>query len=679
MSFLSPWFLLGLLGVGIPLAIHMIRREKSKPMVFSTIRFLKKVPQKRVLFQQLQQRLLLLLRIVMVALLVLAFARPFLTDSLSEAIGTSPQSVVILLDTSMSMQYGDSFDQAKAATQEVIQSLHAGDEAALITFTKGIEHIQELTTDLSKLETFLHNLPAPGYQSTQYFSALRFADEILQTAHYPNRKIVLISDYQQHAFESFDLSWQLSPGVVLENIFVGNEETTNLAVTDVKVSPTLKENANERVFWARISNRGTRHVSEAQTFLSIDGHIVAQQTIDLKDKSEAVVEFLFSIDPQQSHRVSVSVEDESFPPDNTFFLTVDIAQPVKILTIHHDTGKDWYQDKSYWLRLAVSSHTSDSSLEVIQKSIIPDQLMPYDVLVLFDAELSQRDVKKIHTFIKGGKSLLLVPTNQVAPRRFNTLFEQLSPAALEQQQVFSRDNFLRITDVQDRHPIFHALRVNQIDDFSAARFWEYWSLLPQADSEILMNLSNGEPMLLEKKVGSGRVMLLASSLDTKGNNLPVQIVFLPLMHEMFAYLSFQEEKKQAYSIEEAIPVFAPTGTLVQVTPSHGQKNEQAFLVEQHPFYTATHFPGFYQVRNKNQQAHFAVNVPVEESDFTLISPAEIHDSVVNPAMSEAAVSKTRVVLQEVQLEQSQQFWWTLLLMVLVLGLGETLLANRTYR
>ena len=173
MSFISPWFLFGLLGIGIPLLIHLIRREKAAKLAFSTIRFLKKVPKKMTLFQEFQQWLLLLVRIAIIALLAIAFARPFLTAAFSNLAGIAPRSTIILVDTSMSIGYSDYFDRAKQATLHVLESLHSGDEAAIITFSEGTDSIIELTTNMADLKSFMRNLDSPGYQSTNYFPPLR--------------------------------------------------------------------------------------------------------------------------------------------------------------------------------------------------------------------------------------------------------------------------------------------------------------------------------------------------------------------------------------------------------------------------------------------------------------------------------------------------------------------------
>ena len=135
MVFLTPLFLIGLLAALIPIAIHLIRREKPPKIMFSTIRFLKKTSKKLVLFQHLQQILLLLLRSAVIALLVMAFARPLINQSVARLLDADPQSAVILLDLSMSMQYEEAFDQAKQGALDILSTMTARDEVALVGFS----------------------------------------------------------------------------------------------------------------------------------------------------------------------------------------------------------------------------------------------------------------------------------------------------------------------------------------------------------------------------------------------------------------------------------------------------------------------------------------------------------------------------------------------------------------
>ena len=146
-------FLIGLLAALIPVAIHLIRREKPPKVMFSTIRFLKKTSKKLVLFQHLQQIALLLLRAAVIVLLVLAFARPLFNQSVARLLDADPQSAVILLDLSMSMRWQDNFDQAKAEALAVVDRLSGGDELGLIAFSGAAEVVRELDTEVGSSES----------------------------------------------------------------------------------------------------------------------------------------------------------------------------------------------------------------------------------------------------------------------------------------------------------------------------------------------------------------------------------------------------------------------------------------------------------------------------------------------------------------------------------------------
>ena len=213
MVFLTPLFLLGLLAAAIPVAIHLIRREKPPKLMFSTIRFLKKTSKKLVLFQQLQQILLLLLRAAVIALLVVAFARPLFNQSVARLVDADPQSAVIMLDLSMSMRYDDNFARAREAALEVLGDRTAGDEVAFIGFSDSAEIVRELDTDFDALRATINDLEEPGFGTTRYLPNLRLADQLLSQSRFDNRAVYLISDFQQAGLQATDDNFKLAPGV----------------------------------------------------------------------------------------------------------------------------------------------------------------------------------------------------------------------------------------------------------------------------------------------------------------------------------------------------------------------------------------------------------------------------------------------------------------------------------
>src|SRR3990170_8272292 len=121
MQFLSPWFLLGALAVAVPIWLHLIRRQQAMRIPFSSLMFFRRIPTKSLSRQRLKYLLLLSLRVLVILLIALAFARPYLPGA-SRLLTTAGQGkhVAILLDNSMSMQYGDRWTKALEAARKVI-------------------------------------------------------------------------------------------------------------------------------------------------------------------------------------------------------------------------------------------------------------------------------------------------------------------------------------------------------------------------------------------------------------------------------------------------------------------------------------------------------------------------------------------------------------------------------
>src|SRR5712671_2317635 len=128
MSFLNPFFLIGSLVLAVPVLIHLVRREKSEVIRFSSLMFLLKVPKRSVRQQILKNLLLMLLRLLILGLLVAAFMRPYLSDSSTPAAAEGQgQGTVMLLDNSYSMRYGTNFDKMKAEANKRIDAMGSND------------------------------------------------------------------------------------------------------------------------------------------------------------------------------------------------------------------------------------------------------------------------------------------------------------------------------------------------------------------------------------------------------------------------------------------------------------------------------------------------------------------------------------------------------------------------
>ena len=682
MSFLSPWFLMGLLGVAIPLAIHLSHKQKAEKVVFSTLRFLKRMPKKMIFFQQIQQWLLLLARAAIVALLAVAFARPFFSETITRPAGLSPRSVVLVLDSSMSMQYGDYFGRAKQAALEFLRSLHAGDEAALVTFAAGTGQVRELTTDLVQLGAFVQNLKAPGFQTTAYLAALRLADQMLRSARYPDKTVVLISDYQRRAFENVDAGWRLSSGVVFKGIKIADRETLNLAVTEVKSPAQVFRDQEEHVILGRVQNLGTQPLSKARITLAIDDQTVDTQKVELADRSETVVQFRTKFRKRGVYRGALSVEDDWFVPDNIFYFTVNVSTPLKVLAVIDESAVNGSATATQWFESALGRRDrSPFQLDTLRPRQVTQEAMDaYDVIALFDVkDLEPIQVKTVESFVQKGGSLLMAPADRVSAPTFNRLWGALCPASLDRKRTDLDGDFRVIAEINQRHPIIRALQIDQNTDLGGAHFRGYWSTTPAADSEVIMRFDNGQAALLEGRVGRGRVLLFTSSLDTAWNNFPLQGLYLPLMQETLRYLAMRNEKKQAYTVGEPIRMNLPPGNALRVTAPSGVETVLTSTTGDDVVYRNTLNPGFYGVRGGDRPDFLAVNVSPLESDLSTIAPEEIEALLTNPGASPQPLPEAKLAAMDAQAEHSQRLWWWILLAAGLMALGETILANRTYR
>src|SRR5438094_2959486 len=135
MSFLNPYLLFGSLALAIPVLIHLVRREKSEIIPFSSLMFLLKVPKRSIRQQKMKNLLLMMLRLLILALLVGAFARPYMTQPAKPvANANSNRGTVLMLDNSYSMRYGNNFDRLKSEAKKRIDSMRASDRMALVAF-----------------------------------------------------------------------------------------------------------------------------------------------------------------------------------------------------------------------------------------------------------------------------------------------------------------------------------------------------------------------------------------------------------------------------------------------------------------------------------------------------------------------------------------------------------------
>ncbi len=170
---LAPAVLAGLLAVAIPILVHLVQRERRRVVPFPSLMFLAKIPAQTVRRRALRHWLLLALRIAALVAFVLAFARPYAPGASVSAAGGG-RDVVVLLDVSASLQYGDHWARATDAARRTFRGLAPGDRGTLVLFDTEVEVGPRAISDASALVAAVDRA-APTASGTRLGPALRAA------------------------------------------------------------------------------------------------------------------------------------------------------------------------------------------------------------------------------------------------------------------------------------------------------------------------------------------------------------------------------------------------------------------------------------------------------------------------------------------------------------------------
>src|SRR6202035_5472134 len=146
MGLLAPWFLAGAVAVGLPIYLHLLRRHRSTPLPFSSLMFFERRTQSSIKHRRLRYLLLFALRTLLVVLIVLAFAHPYVRQSVI-ASRRQGEITVLAIDNSLSMRAGGRMQQAKQAAKSVVGGLRVGQRAQVLAFGSRVQVMSEVTDD----------------------------------------------------------------------------------------------------------------------------------------------------------------------------------------------------------------------------------------------------------------------------------------------------------------------------------------------------------------------------------------------------------------------------------------------------------------------------------------------------------------------------------------------------
>ena len=692
MGLLAPLFIAaGILALSVPIIVHLIHRERSETVAFPSLMFLRRIPYRSARRQKIRHWLLFVLRCLALILLAAAFARPFLSDeSRTAAALTGGRELVILLDRSYSMGYGDHWRRALAAAREAVDGVGSGDRATVILFAGEAQAANRTTSDRAALRAAVDSA-RPGSGITRYAGALKLARQFLDESPLPRREVVIISDFQRAGWTADEVT-RFPSGTDVRTVNLSEREPANVMVAGVSFQRDVQEGRERVLVTARLSNRGVNGVRRLPVTLELGGRDLQTQAVDLAPNGAAGVSFTPFNLPDGASRGSVRAGPDNLPADNAFHFVLSPARTVSVLLLEPVGASS---DQSLYLRRALAVgdqppfRVESRRVNQLTRADLPGR----SVVVSLDAGIPAGDAgRALAEFVSGGGGLVVALGQRSAAATFGPEAAGLLPARAG--TVIDRPTASggRLANLDVSHPVFEPFSAPRSGDFSSARFFRYRRV--EIDTVVapvvLARFDDGAPALLERRVGRGTVLLWTSSLDNFWSDLPLQPVYLPFVHQVAKRGAGYTEEQTWFSVGQAVdladrrgggPASRDAGArdeLVAQTPSGGRvvipSGAQRAL--------ALREQGFYDVRRPGDRSTtrvIAANLDLGESD---LAPLDLQEfaAAVRPSNAGLAGSggEAETATAE-ERERRQAIWWYLLIGAFVLLAAETVLSNRLSR
>jgi hypothetical protein len=661
MGFLAPWFLAGMAAVGLPLWIHLLRQYRSTPHPFSSLMFFEQRTQSSIKHRRLRYLALLSLRILLLILMALAFANPFVTRAIPTA-ALGQRTAILVIDHSFSMRYRDHLARAKQEALDTLARVR-GSKAQVIALDSGVHFLSQLTDDPQELRNAIASIQ-PGDERSSYGELARALRTLPQAAKAP-LEIHLFSDMQKSSMPPAFIDLRLPPNTNLVLHSVAEKDSPNWFVESVTAPGKIYDPKKVRVqaVVASINTPAARRTVS----LVLDGKVLETKNVDVPENGRASVEFLKLDSPYGFHRGEVRLEpNDALKEDDRFPFAVERADPRRILFLH-ENGQT--RGELFYRTALESAPEAGFVLEPLASDQAANQtLSKYAFVVLSDvASLPIGMEDSLRKYVNGGGAVLIALGPKAAARPRVPVFGE----SIIESRYASREGD-RFENVGTADPEYPSLR--KTNKLEGVQFFQVIKVQP-GDARVVARLQDQTPLLLEKTVGEGRVLVFASTFDNISNDFPLHPSFVPFIEQTARYLGGQQDRSTNLTVDSFTDLHTTKeqGTAVEVIDPDGKRPLSLREAATIPAYQLTR-EGFYEIRRANgRQELVAVHADRRESDMSTI-PADTLDLWKNTGQGgEAPIGPNGEPAEQTR---PWSLWRYALFLVLLFALTESIFASR---
>ncbi|MCC6928472.1 MAG: BatA and WFA domain-containing protein [Gemmatimonadaceae bacterium] len=685
LSFLAPLFAAALAAIGIPILVHLVHKERKDAIAFPSLMFLQRTPYQHASRQRIRDWLLFAARCLVIALLAAAFMRPVFARTTQAAATTRGETeVVVLLDRSLSMRYGNRWRLAQEAVRARIASLGRGDQLTLVPFDVRAGAVNDASSDASVLRAALDTIQ-PVDAGTRLAPAVGVARRLLGVSRLPRKELVVVSDFQRSAWDLGD-DVAMPPATTIVPVDVSTDRVVDRSVRSIEMRRDPAAPGERVIVAARIVNVGGA-VKGVAAQLEVAGRVVERRQLDLAADGGGTVAFSPVAVPADGAPARIVIAPDALTADDALHFVLRRSASLGVLLLTHPEASS---DRAVFAAraLAIGDQPAFDVRAMTASRATAADLEGRRLLVLNDAGWPAGiGAPRLLAFVRGGGGMFNALGERSSPRGWPTAAASLLPGEIGAPVDRLGERGAVLGYVDRSHPALSVFGGSRSGDLSAARFFRYRPIL--ATDGVLARFDDGAAALVEHRLGRGRLLTWGSSLDGLWNDLPRQAVFLPFLQQLAQYTASYRPQRASFAVGESVDlregmtgdsmalatmrfsVIAPDGARLGV----GGAGEPAVLELRRA--------GWYEVRRSgapNDRARtVAANPPPSELEFASFDPARLTNALAPAGEVADAAAPADPIEQLRAQERTQSIWWYLLVVTALVLLAEGILASRVSR
>ncbi len=648
---LNPFMLLGLLGLGIPIAIHLIQKQRLKPQSLATLRFLDMEDVANAFHPIPRDILQLILRLLFLTIMIILLGR--LTVPTSHE---APKTMIIILDQSMSMQQNTSKNQMlykkmKSEVAELIDVMGENDQISLHLVGDKVKSSGFLD-DRDKLLDFLADSEVSDSGGLALMPTIRQSVNLLRSRHEVNPIVIVFSDHQLLNYSAYlkeDEKQETekfkkhltNSGVKLIFIDPQSSITNNIAIEQAVFSKSETYLGSSAAMTVTARNYGTE--SKTVNLMFYEGTTEGgTRELTLESGETAHMDLIHSFENPVDVVCKVTIDEDSLPGDNKFFIPMRMKNRTQILLVSQaedekQEDRNFYKGSdllAYALNPGEALGTGGGtyiSVKRITPNVLDKQALPiYSMIVLYGvANLTEQSQKDLQVYVRNGGGLMIILESGMSPFAINNgLSAFFGGTTLTQLKDSDKITTININESMLDDDVLFPLLHGEWGELSSVTINKYFGLETTGNANVLLRTAEGDPLIVKVPLGKGNVIIQAFDCELGSSSLPRTSAFVPVCHELFQLLTGGDIEKETETMRAGdelriktpefrnlsgdVHVDGPDSFKIPITDGDSIRFNQAVKA------------GAYQLSHPLKQSgrkHWVTVNPVQgESDVTALEP-----------------------------------------------------------